>query len=526
MKISNNVMIVESLASSTFKSIVSETIKVPEGMMLVEGVLGVANVKNRNNRYYTFEEYQRHVNSFSQRIAETNGVFGEMEHPKSMNFDLRNVSHKVMEVRLDEGNGNVIGKLLLLDTPNGKIAQSIVRSGSSLPVSSRALGAVDPKSGETVLEYLSTWDLVGTSGFKQAAVNQLISESMESPSGMIVESLQINLDENNNFINEELGTTVHATEIKKLFEAYMAENNIVSTSENATTDEDIEQRVDELFAMRYAPIIESWMNTTFSSKFADGLQTWLVEAYAPEISNWLMESFVPELTSGIQSWITEHYTPEIADSMQSWITEEYTPEISNSIQSWITEEYTPEIAASTQSWITEHYTPKLTEGIESWINEGNITINGNAKPVNENVNVSGLFDAPAQMFKSAILESIQEKVNVAKSITPVEITSTRIDEALFKTGPSWLKNIPSQHKSSWSVLNESQRESVFRKAAIRRFDTQNDVSVFWDSIDFQSIVESGIDPKTISRTINENVNGSAQHPKSQIFALAKRFSQV
>ena len=519
--VNNNVMIVESLATSPFTEVVNPKMTVPAGMMLVEGVLGVANVKNRNNRYYTLEEYKRHVDTFMERVNETNGVFGEMEHPKSMNINLHNVSHKIMDVRIDE-NDNVLGQLLLLDTPTGKIAQSVVRSGSPLPVSSRALGSV-AKDGKTTLEHLSTWDLVGTSGFKQANVRQ-ISESIEDEqSGMIVESIQIELNSDNSICENSTETALHASQIQEIVENYLAtKNDLTSTvNESAIDDSILEQKMSQLFSSTWAPIIEDWLNTTFTSKLSEGLQTWLVESYGSSIQTWLVESY----GSSIQTWMMESFTPELSSSIQTWMTESFTPELGNGLQTWLTEDY----ANENQNWLTETFAQKIGNGIQNWVTENKNDIFAGVTTtvqVTENVDDTQTAAKPSAstVFKSNILEALQIKQDAANAVVKPELVTEQVDEAMFKTGPVWLKNIPSNFKGTWTALNESQREQVYRRAAIRRFDSYSDIDVFWNAIDFRTIVESQLDPKSITRNINEGVEPKPAMKNAGIFALAKQLN--
>ena len=535
-KISNNVMIVESV-QSRFQPVTSNNIAVPEGMLLVEGVLGVANVKNRNNRYYTLEEYQRHVDSFSKRIVEENGVFGEMEHPKSMNIDLHNVSHKVMEVWIDN-SGNVKGKLLLLDTPTGKIAQSIVRSGSSLPVSSRAMGSVNERTGETTLDYLSTWDLVGTSGFKQAQVKMLVNESRQEGS-MIVESCIMPIDSEGSVLNEG-ASQIHQVDIEKLVneavERRLSRMNI--SSDASINEEAIIDIIDERFGSVYANAIQTWVTEEFSPK----IQEWITEHYTPVISESVQTWVLTEHANVLQKWITEHYTPVISESVQTWvveefspkvqewITEHYTPEISNAVQTWvveefspkvqewITEHYTPVIAESVQTWTTTEFAPKLGEVIEGWVS-GNPIENVRISESQNTTTYSSYQNTEAERFKSNILEHLNSRINDAKMIQKQEPVKERVDESHFQTGPVWLRFIPESFKPIWQSLNESQQDAIYKKAALRELRTKSDIEIFWKGINFNTIVENQM-PSAIKRSITD-VNES-YNPTKRIAELAKR----
>lgn len=70
-----------------------------------------------------------------------------------------------------------MGKLEILDTPNGKIAQELVEAGYPLFVSSRAAGDVDEKTHEVEIAQIFTYDIVCTPGFAEARLDR-INESL------------------------------------------------------------------------------------------------------------------------------------------------------------------------------------------------------------------------------------------------------------------------------------------------------------------------------------------------------------
>lgn len=530
--ISNNVMIVESI-NSQFAPVTSNTIAVPDGMLLVEGVLGVANLKNRNNRYYTLEEYQRHVEAFKKRIVEENGVFGEMEHPKSMNIDLHNVSHKVMEVWIDN-SGNVKGKLLLLDTPAGKIAQSIIRSGSSLPVSSRATGSVNERTGETTLDYLSTWDLVGTSGFKQAQIKMLVNESVNEGS-MIVESCVMPIGADGEVLNEDV-QTLHQVDIERLVNEAVERRLQTIGSINESVNEDaIIGMLDERFKTVYAEAIQKWVAEEYSPKIqewviehytpmiADAIETWVTTEHADVIQEWITNHYTPEISEAVQKWVVEHYSPELqkwvveefAPEIENWVKNEYTPLISEAVQQWVTGEYTPVIAESVQKWTTSEFAPKLGEIIEGWVSGKPITTVATSAPV-----IEQQPSTEGAKFKSNILEHLNSRIDAAKSISKPVTESAQVDESHFQTGPAWLRLIPESFKPIWQSLNESQQDAIYKKAALRELRTKTDVDIFWKGINFNTIVESQM-PAAVQRGISANINES-YNPTKRIAELAKR----
>ena len=84
-----------------------------------------------------------------------------------------------------------MGKLELLDTPNGRIARTLIDSGYPLFVSSRAAGEVDQRTKEVHIEQIFTYDIVCTPGFQEARLEK------------VEESLSSNV---RNYLNESLNT--------------------------------------------------------------------------------------------------------------------------------------------------------------------------------------------------------------------------------------------------------------------------------------------------------------------------------
>jgi len=118
-----------------------------DGRMRIRGKLQEAEVKNGNGRVYP----------------------KELDHPESSIVNLNNVSHNITKVWWD-GN-NVMGELMLLNTPSGKIAQELISAGIPLGISSRGMGSVK-QIGETVEVQedfeLLCWDLVSVPSTPEA----------------------------------------------------------------------------------------------------------------------------------------------------------------------------------------------------------------------------------------------------------------------------------------------------------------------------------------------------------------------
>jgi hypothetical protein len=132
-----------------------------DGRMRVKGKLQEADTKNGNNRVYPLETLRKQVDQYIKGPVASKTSTGELDHPESSIINLSNVSHLIHKIWW-EGN-NVMGELIILNTPSGKIAQEIIIAGIPLGISSRGMGSVR-QIGETVEVQddfeLLCWDLV------------------------------------------------------------------------------------------------------------------------------------------------------------------------------------------------------------------------------------------------------------------------------------------------------------------------------------------------------------------------------
>jgi len=113
--------------------------------MWLNGIFMQGGIKNRNGRLYPMNEINAAVQTANQRIKESNGIFGELDHPQTLTINLDRISHVITELRVE--GSNAIGKAKLLNTPMGNIARELANSGVALGVSSRGAGQVMEDGG-------------------------------------------------------------------------------------------------------------------------------------------------------------------------------------------------------------------------------------------------------------------------------------------------------------------------------------------------------------------------------------------
>lgn len=166
-------ILIEELSPST-AGLISENDQ-GTGNMFLSGIFMQADIKNRNGRVYPINEITAAVRNAQQRISETNGIFGELDHPQSLTINLDRISHVITE--LDIQGSNAIGKAKLLNTPMGNIAKELVNSGVSLGVSSRGAGSVNESGGVTGFNFV-TVDIVAQPSAPGAYPSTIV-ESLE-----------------------------------------------------------------------------------------------------------------------------------------------------------------------------------------------------------------------------------------------------------------------------------------------------------------------------------------------------------
>ena len=113
--------------------------------LYIEGVFLQGDITNRNGRRYPMETLRKEVDRYTKTFIESSRALGELGHPDGPTVNLDRVSHRI--ISLKEDGTNFIGKAKILNTPMGKIAQSLLDEGVKLGVSSRGIGSLVKKEG-------------------------------------------------------------------------------------------------------------------------------------------------------------------------------------------------------------------------------------------------------------------------------------------------------------------------------------------------------------------------------------------
>ena len=108
--------------------------------LYIKGIFLQAEQVNRNGRVYRMPVMEREVKRYNENYVQKGRALGELGHPDGPTVNLDRVSHKIVELQR-EGN-NFVGKAQILSTPMGKIAESLLKEGVCLGVSSRGIGSL------------------------------------------------------------------------------------------------------------------------------------------------------------------------------------------------------------------------------------------------------------------------------------------------------------------------------------------------------------------------------------------------
>ena len=213
---------------------------------VLEGVFAELDKLNRNKRIYPKDEYLKHLSYLRDDIKKNGGLLGELDHPEDrFEVKIKEASHVIKDLWYDENSNCVMGKIELLNTPNGLIAKSLVDQGIPLHISSRAAGTVGNDS-KVNIQQIYTYDLVCKPGFAGAVLHR-VNESEDTvkynkvTNEFLAESNRqesLNVAGQFGFNNEDVSIREIASDVKLRKEA-------AAIKENSTDVDVVENKVNE-----------------------------------------------------------------------------------------------------------------------------------------------------------------------------------------------------------------------------------------------------------------------------------------
>jgi len=119
-----------------------------EGAVILSGIMQMAETKNHNGRVYPESVLAREVKNYKKLVDERRAL-GELDHPDDSVINLKNASHVVTDIWMNDGV--VRGKIEVLETPSGQILKSLIKSNIPCGISSRGMGSVHESNGVTTV---------------------------------------------------------------------------------------------------------------------------------------------------------------------------------------------------------------------------------------------------------------------------------------------------------------------------------------------------------------------------------------
>lgn len=148
---------------------------------IVDAVFQKYDIKNANGRIYPERVLKKQVEAYQQRIRERT-AYGELNHPAESTIDLGRVSHNIIELHW-EGR-TLVGKMELnisegyrrngIVSTMGDMAANLLLNGYLIGVSSRGVGSVEQKLGQTIVGddfELICWDIVSDNSTPGAKIS-------------------------------------------------------------------------------------------------------------------------------------------------------------------------------------------------------------------------------------------------------------------------------------------------------------------------------------------------------------------
>ncbi len=132
-----------------------------KGSIVVSGIIQRANAKNHNGRIYPKEVLFPKIQRYIEEKVNLKKAYGELDHTDNPTVEFDRVSH-IIEAIWFEGD-DVYGRVRVLPTPKGQILKVFFDAGTTVGISSRALGTVHSSHGANIVNddlHLICWDFV------------------------------------------------------------------------------------------------------------------------------------------------------------------------------------------------------------------------------------------------------------------------------------------------------------------------------------------------------------------------------
>lgn len=188
----------------------------------IQGIFMEADILNKNGRVYPRAVLEKEIARYKETHIKPKRSMGELNHPPTIYVDPERSSHLITDLWME--GSKVMGRALVLQTPLGKIVESLLEDGVQLGVSSRGLGKIIDKGamGKLVEDFkLVTVDVVSDPSAPNAFVESLfenVEYEFDKDGNIVEKQKQVVLEEVKEVLVEEEQQTVQLDEKIKLDE--------------------------------------------------------------------------------------------------------------------------------------------------------------------------------------------------------------------------------------------------------------------------------------------------------------------
>jgi len=138
-----------------YRIVESDQSKLPKGV-LCRIAYPICNIgeRNLNNRIYEKAVWDKVMSNdaLMEKMA-NRALFGQAEHPESTQSNLEKTSHVVLGISVDESSNRVFQEYDLLNTPYGRIINTLIEAECAVGVSTRAEGEIEEAVDESGDKY-------------------------------------------------------------------------------------------------------------------------------------------------------------------------------------------------------------------------------------------------------------------------------------------------------------------------------------------------------------------------------------
>lgn len=542
-----------SNASSTLRLNESVT----GGKYILQGVFAELDKLNRNQRIYTKEEYLKHLQYLREDIKKGEPLLGELDHPDDrFEVKLKEASHRILDLWYDQEQNVVMGKIELLDTPNGETAKRMVDQGIPLHISSRAAGTVN-RDNTVSIQQIYTYDLVCKPGFANAILHRVNESAGPKYDNTTIDFLK--KVESNEFSNiaEKYGLITESVSIHEVNSNVQLRKEALNLKENKTDNmaQDIMNRMAKLY--------EEDEDTNFDDLF-EGSSDDSEKEDTDKNDGEKKDNSEGEKKDGIEivdvyGELSDGSTTKDEDNSDSdENTEETSDENKDDEESKDEDEKNEEDDANSKEGNTQLFDKKkeTTTAEKSVIDKLNDIYKGimskesaseNTNECGENCNDSSCCESiilahypismclnEAEFAKFAALDEGQKQKVVAyladKGISKPTMINEMWENGINYDGePIWLKRASNEYRTLFANAPKSVQESLRATAEYLVFESQYDINSFWENSGLMEMANAQrINAKFVKNLpqINESVdNGVLPYGQDMINLILEMASE-